>query len=109
MPSARSDRSSSRRPARGEDVVTESRYSRSGSSSENSPSVRMGQQAGRCRASVLRERRRHLKAHLGPPPQPGDDVPDDEVPFAFDGDAVVFSAESDLIYRERGLNRDQPA
>ncbi len=27
----------------------------------------------------------------------------DEVRFAFDGDAVVFSAESDLIYKEKGL------
>lgn len=28
---------------------------------------------------------------------------EDEVRFAFDGDAVVFSAESDLIYKENGL------
>jgi 5'-nucleotidase len=44
-------------------------------------------------------------AHLGPPPSSGGDVPDDEVRFALDGDAVVFSAESDMIYREHGIER----
>jgi len=41
-------------------------------------------------------------ARLGSVPDPlvG---PDDEVRIAFDGDAVVFSPESDLIYKEKGL------
>lgn len=29
---------------------------------------------------------------------------DDEVRLAFDGDAVIFSAESDIIYKENGLD-----
>jgi 5'-nucleotidase len=42
-------------------------------------------------------------AKLGPPPSGALEVPPDEVRFAFDGDAVVFSAESDAIYKENGL------
>lgn len=43
-------------------------------------------------------------ARLGKPPS-GDEfgAADDEVRIAFDGDAVVFSEESDLIYKEKGL------
>jgi 5'-nucleotidase len=42
-------------------------------------------------------------ARLGPPPMETTKGPDDEVRFAFDGDAVVFSEESDQIYARRGL------
>ena len=42
-------------------------------------------------------------ARLGPIPAGGGDTPEDEVRIAFDGDAVVFSAESDLIYERHGL------
>lgn len=42
-------------------------------------------------------------ARLGPPPTPCGEVPEDEVRFALDGDAVVFSPESDMIYREHGI------
>ncbi len=43
-------------------------------------------------------------ARLGLPPQIGEvDGDADEVRIAFDGDAVVFSPESDLIYKEKGL------
>lgn len=42
-------------------------------------------------------------ARLGPIPARGGDAPLDEVRIAFDGDAVVFSAESDLIYARDGL------
>jgi len=43
-------------------------------------------------------------ARLGAPPElKFDDVDSEEVRFAFDGDAVVFSPESDLIYKEKGL------
>jgi len=44
-------------------------------------------------------------ARLGTRPQSVADVPDDEVRFAFDGDAVVFSDESDRIFSEHGLER----
>lgn len=44
-------------------------------------------------------------ARLGPPPLNPAEVPEGEVRFAFDGDAVVFSPESDLIFREHGLHR----
>jgi 5'-nucleotidase len=43
-------------------------------------------------------------ARLGPAPRPTDDDPVDEVRFALDGDAVVFSEASDDIYREHGLS-----
>lgn len=43
-------------------------------------------------------------AHLGTLPNiEGVDIRDDEVRIAFDGDAVVFSPESDLIYKREGL------
>jgi len=38
-----------------------------------------------------------------PPDDRPSDALDDEVRIAFDGDAVVFSPESDLIYKEKGL------
>ena len=44
-------------------------------------------------------------ARLGPPPINAADVPEGEVRFAFDGDAVVFSPESDLYYQKHGLPR----
>jgi 5'-nucleotidase len=43
-------------------------------------------------------------ARLGSPPSGLTEVPPDEVRFAFDGDAVVFSAESDGIYKDQGLD-----
>jgi 5'-nucleotidase len=42
-------------------------------------------------------------AKLGPPPLEQTEEPVDEVRFALDGDAVVFSPESDCIYKKRGL------
>jgi 5'-nucleotidase len=42
-------------------------------------------------------------ARLGPVPERAEDTCRDEVHFALDGDAVVFSAESDGIFREQGL------
>ncbi|WP_374393437.1 5'-nucleotidase [Tabrizicola sp.] len=43
-------------------------------------------------------------AKLGMPPSEGCALVDeDEVRIAFDGDAVLFSAESDLVYKEKGL------
>ena len=42
-------------------------------------------------------------ARLGPSPSFIKKVTDDEVRIAFDGDAVVFSAESDEIYKREGL------
>ena len=42
-------------------------------------------------------------ARLCSPPQSQREEPDDEVRIALDGDAVVFSDESDLIYRQRKL------
>ncbi|TJW52022.1 MAG: 5'-nucleotidase [Mesorhizobium sp.] len=42
-------------------------------------------------------------ARLGPAPDPLGDDPSDEVRIAFDGDAVVFSPESDMVYKEKGL------
>lgn len=42
-------------------------------------------------------------ARLGVAPADCSDTPAHEVRFAFDGDAVVFSAESDRIFEERGL------
>lgn len=42
-------------------------------------------------------------AHLGPVSQNWEHVPADEVRIAFDGDAVVFSPESDEIYKASGL------
>ncbi|MFL9502398.1 5'-nucleotidase [Rhodopseudomonas palustris] len=42
-------------------------------------------------------------ARLGDAPSRCEETPNDEVRFAFDGDAVVFSAESDEIYKNEGL------
>jgi 5'-nucleotidase len=42
-------------------------------------------------------------ARLGSPPQQHANNHEDEVRIAFDGDAVVFSPESDQIYKEKGL------
>jgi len=43
-------------------------------------------------------------AKLGQPPSVHDDDDPDEVRIAFDGDAVLFSAESDEIYKQHGLD-----
>lgn len=43
-------------------------------------------------------------AKLGQPPSVLEDDDPDEVRIAFDGDAVLFSAESDEIYKKRGLD-----
>lgn len=37
-------------------------------------------------------------------PEPGLDAPKDEVRLAFDADAVVFSDESEVIYKQQGLD-----
>ncbi len=42
-------------------------------------------------------------ARLGPVPERAEDTCRDEVHFALDGDAVVFSAESDAVFRAHGL------
>jgi 5'-nucleotidase len=42
-------------------------------------------------------------AKLGLFPEEPQETPEDEVRIAFDGDAVVFSSESDEIYKEKGL------
>jgi 5'-nucleotidase len=42
-------------------------------------------------------------ARLGVTPKDRAETPAGEVRVAFDGDAVVFDAESDIIYKERGL------
>jgi 5'-nucleotidase len=42
-------------------------------------------------------------ARLGPVPERAEDTCRDEVHFALDGDAVIFSAESDEVFREHGL------
>lgn len=42
-------------------------------------------------------------ARLGLAPERQDDESIGEVRIAFDGDAVVFSAESDVVYKEKGL------
>lgn len=43
-------------------------------------------------------------ARLGAPPTHHSEDPDDEVRIAFDGDAVVFSPESDQIFAAHGLH-----
>jgi 5'-nucleotidase len=43
-------------------------------------------------------------ARLGVTPKDRAETPAGEVRVAFDGDAVVFDAESDIIYKERGLD-----
>jgi 5'-nucleotidase len=42
-------------------------------------------------------------AKLHPPPERAAAAPTDEVRFAFDGDAVLFDAESDEVYKASGL------
>ncbi|GKQ53564.1 5'-nucleotidase [Bradyrhizobium sp. Ce-3] len=42
-------------------------------------------------------------ARLGNAPKDRPETPADEVRVAFDGDAVVFGPESDIIYKEQGL------
>ncbi len=42
-------------------------------------------------------------AKLHPPPHRAAEAPTDEVRIAFDGDAVLFDAESDEIYKSQGL------
>ena len=44
-------------------------------------------------------------ARLGPAPPATAQMPSDEVRLAFDGDAVLFSAESDRIFKEQGLKK----
>ena len=44
-------------------------------------------------------------ARLGSAPRFSQQIPSDEVSLAFDGDAVVFSAESDRIFKEQGLEK----
>ena len=43
-------------------------------------------------------------ARLGVAPKDRVETPTGEVRIAFDGDAVVFDAESDIIYKEQGLD-----
>ena len=43
-------------------------------------------------------------ARLGVAPKDRAETPAGEVRFAFDGDAVVFDAKSDIIYKEQGLD-----
>ncbi|WP_419673431.1 5'-nucleotidase [Aliarcobacter butzleri] len=40
---------------------------------------------------------------LSIPPEYKYDVPDDQVRIAFDGDAVIFDEESELVYKEQGM------
>lgn len=42
-------------------------------------------------------------AVLSKPPTGGDSLPDDQVRMAFDGDAVLFNEESELVYKKEGL------
>lgn len=42
-------------------------------------------------------------AVLSTPPQYKCDTPDDQVRIAFDGDAVLFSEASELVYKEKGI------
>lgn len=42
-------------------------------------------------------------AVLSIPPEYKNDIPDDQVRIAFDGDAVLFSEESELVYKEKGM------
>ena len=44
-------------------------------------------------------------ARLGINPAPNGDDPPDEVRLALDGDAVVFSEESDMLYKSQGLEK----
>lgn len=42
-------------------------------------------------------------AILHSPPQPGSEIPVQQVRIAFDGDAVLFSDESELVYKTKGM------
>ncbi|MCL6562714.1 MAG: 5'-nucleotidase [Firmicutes bacterium] len=42
-------------------------------------------------------------AALLPPPEGIDQLPEDQVRIAFDGDAVLFDADREWVYRQRGL------
>lgn len=42
-------------------------------------------------------------AVLSTPPQYRCDIPDGQVRFAFDGDAVLFDESSELVYKEKGM------
>ncbi len=46
-------------------------------------------------------------AVLNAPPEELADIPADQVRIAFDGDAVLFSEESELVYKTRGLEEFQ--
>lgn len=47
---------------------------------------------GHCAAAILKE-----------PPKAGTDIPEGQVRIAFDGDAVLFSDESELVYKTQGM------
>ncbi len=49
-----------------------------------------------CAAAVLKE-----------PPADTDQIPDDQVRIAFDGDAVLFSEDSEIVYKKYGINAFQ--
>lgn len=42
-------------------------------------------------------------AVLKPPPKESPTIPEDQVRIAFDGDAVLFSDESELVYKTKGI------
>ncbi len=46
-------------------------------------------------------------AVLNAPPEGLDSIPTDQVRIAFDGDAVLFSEESELVYKTKGLEEFQ--
>ncbi len=46
-------------------------------------------------------------AILSPPPVALEQMPDDQVRIAFDGDAVLFDESSELVYKTRGLDHFQ--
>jgi 5'-nucleotidase len=48
--------------------------------------------SGHCAAAILRE-----------PPKAGVDIPESQVRIAFDGDAVLFSDKSELVYKTQGM------
>lgn len=49
-----------------------------------------------CAVAILRE-----------PPENGQDIPDNQVRLAFDGDAVLFSEDSELVFKTEGLRAFQ--
>ncbi|RYV01890.1 5'-nucleotidase [Shewanella sp. OPT22] len=48
--------------------------------------------SGHCAAAILKE-----------PPKGGGEIPEGQVRIAFDGDAVLFSDESELVYKKEGM------